>query len=85
LTSRLVSGEITLEEARELFKDMGEELSILRSRATANVPPPPSPETQAASAPQQKGRDIGLEELLLFVGPAAGVFAAIVKRSREGN
>jgi hypothetical protein len=85
LTSRLVSGEITLEEARELFKDMSEELSILRQRSTVSAPAPTPAETPAAQATPTKGRDIGLEELLLFVGPAAGLFAAVIKRSKEDH
>lgn len=88
LTRRLVSGEITLEEARELFKDMGDDLSLLESRLQqiTTLPPPPSGEGPVApSAPQRSGRDIGIEELLLFVGPAAGLFAAVLKRTRESR
>lgn len=86
LVNRLVSGQITLEEARELFAAMQRDLEDLRSTPVGQVasptvpegatPPPPPP-------PASSSKEMSLEEILLLIGPAAGIFAALLKRSKD--
>lgn len=87
LTQRLVSQQITMEEATELFSLMTQEMERLRQQVmaasrgpvppTPGAPPPPPP-------PGWKGgmgsRD-NFEELLLFGGPLLGILAAMLKKS----
>ncbi len=90
LIRRLSTGEVTLEEARELFQVMQQEADDLRA-ALLQAAPPPSPKAApgtssrapAGGTPTSGGLGMNLEELLLFAGPAAGILAAIMKRSQE--
>jgi hypothetical protein len=87
LIKRLNAGEITLEEARELFSGMSQELTAFRTRMAQQQAPPTPPPPPGMAPPASEGArlNVGLEEMLLFIGPAAGIFAAILKRSREGS
>lgn len=90
LMRRLSTGEVTLEEARELFQVMQQEADDLRAALVQVAPPPPPPGTPGTTSkspvggtPASGGLGMNLEELLLFAGPAAGILAAIMKRSQE--
>lgn len=90
LRRRLTNGEITLEEARELFRVMADDIAALRVALQAQRPQAeaqraasvPSPRTQAQA--ENVLINVGMEEFMLMVGPMAGIFAAIMKRSMEG-
>ncbi len=89
LLVRLRNGQVTLEEARELFAAMNQDIRSLQDRlggppppppdASGATPPPPPPPSSAPSGVTS----LTAEDLLLIVGPMAGIFAAMLKKSRE--
>ncbi|MCL4324793.1 MAG: hypothetical protein M1144_04965 [Candidatus Thermoplasmatota archaeon] len=88
LLVRLKNGQITLEEARELFQAMNTDIRALQEQIGMPPPPPPSGESASEgpsprSASPPSGPTLSLEELLLIIGPMAGIFAALQKKSRE--
>ncbi len=89
LLIRLKNGQITLEEARELFLAMSEDIRSLEDQL-GGPPPPPSQisgETPAPTPSVSRGpsgvTSLTAEELIMILGPMAGIFAAMLKKSRE--
>jgi hypothetical protein len=77
-----------MEEATELFAL--QQRIIARSRATPATPPGPEPRAREKGSETPRARretydltDDRIWEGLLLFGPAAGILAAILKRSRE--
>ena len=87
LLNRLRTRQITMEEATELFSlqqaMLAQERAANRmSREAKSVPVPAAPERNLLGVISTAPEDL-LWEGMLLAGPAAGLLAAIMKRSRE--
>jgi hypothetical protein len=89
LLTRLRGRQITMEEATELFALQQGMIRSAAGRSRAYAPPgqaPRAPTAPTGTEPVALGMtDDGLALSFLVLGAGAGLFAALLKRAREGS